>query len=181
MQISTGVSKKYFSELFLLPLSLSLVLAISAQINVALYPVPITLQSLAILFIGLLCSPQTAVLAVGYYIIEIAMGLPFASGFSGGLAVLLSPRAGYFIGFVATAYISSTITAYSRSVLGLTIAAMSGIVALYVAGAAWLSMLFGFEKAVVVGLYPFLTEIPAFITIAVIISYTIHNSRLKAQ
>lgn len=181
MQLSMAISKKHMTERVLLPLCLSLVLAVSAQINVALYPVPITLQSLAILFIGLLCSPQTATLAVGYYLVEIAAGLPFASGFSGGLFVLLSPRAGYFVGFLAAAYIAATIAARSRSLLGLTVAAIAGIVAVYVPGVAWLSIMFGIEKALTVGLYPFLTEIPAFIAIAVIASYNIHQFKMKSQ
>lgn len=181
MQVSTILQKKQLSELFLLPIALSLILAISAQINVALYPVPITLQSLVILVIGLMCSPQTVLLAVGYYIVEIAMGLPFASSFSGGLAVLVSPRAGYFVGFLAAAYVSAKIATYSRSFVVLTLAAVTAIVTLYGCGIAWLSILFGFEKAVAVGLYPFFSEIPAFITIAVIFSYQLNKLTTKYQ
>ncbi len=181
MQTISVIKKNYFIEFFLLPVSLSLAIAITAQINVPLYPVPVTLQSLAILCIGLLCSPKTAVLAVGYYLTEIALGLPFASGFSGGVLVLLSPRAGYFVGFLVAAYASSRIVATSRSLLGVTVAAISGIIALYASGIAWLTMLFGFEKALAVGLYPFLSEIPAFIAIAVISSYNLHKLRLKSE
>ena len=132
---------------------------------------PITLQSLVIVCIGLLCSPTVAVLSVVYYLIEIGLGLPFASGFSGGLAALLSPRAGYFIGFLASAYTAAKILTYKRNFFILWLAATTGMIVLYACGVTWLSVLFGLEKALIVGLYPFISEIPAFITIAVIGSY----------
>lgn len=183
MQMSTAIQKNQLTGLFLLPVVLSLFLAISAQISVALYPVPITLQSLVILLVGLLCSPQVAALSVGYYIAEIAFGLPFASNFSGGLAALISPKAGFFMGFLAAAFISAKMLTYlrSRSFITLIIAATVSTGVLYASGIAWLSILFGFEKAIVVGLYPFLTEIPAFISMAVVISYQINHLILKSQ
>jgi biotin transport system substrate-specific component len=171
MQTLSLNKTNHLTESLLKPLAISLILALSAQINVLTYPVPVTLQSLAILFIGLMCSPRVAVLSVTYYIIEIALGMPFAFGFSSGLAALLSPRAGYFIGFLASVYTSAKILTYKRNFFTLWIAASAGITLLYACGIAWLSILFGFEKAAIVGLYPFIAEIPAFIAIAVIGSY----------
>jgi biotin transport system substrate-specific component len=159
------------TQVFLKPIALSLILAISAQINVLTIPVPVTMQPLVLLFIGLWCSPQTAVLSIGYYLIEIAMGLPFASGFSSGLVTLLSPRAGYFVGFLASVYVSAKILNYKRSFVMLWIAAIASTIVLYTCGVTWLSMLFGIEKAFMVGVYPFLSEIPTFIIVAVLISY----------
>ena len=161
----------FFSQSFLKPLAISLVLAISAQINILTVPVPITLQSLVILFIGLLCSPRIAALSVTYYLIEIGFGLPFGSGFSSGLAALLSPRAGYFIGFLVAVYSAAKILTYKRNFLTLWLAAIAGTILLYACGVTWLSVLFGLEKALAIGLYPFISEIPAFIAIAVIGSY----------
>lgn len=171
MQALSLNQTNHLTELFLKPIAISLILALSAQINVLTYPVPVTLQSLVILYIGLSCSPKVAALSIIYYIFEIALGLPFASGFSGGLATLLSPRAGYFLGFLASAYVSATILAYKRTFLTLWLAAIAGVTLLYASGIAWLSFLFGFEKALVLGLYPFIVEISAFISIAVIGSY----------
>lgn len=166
----------FFTDLFLKPIAISLILAISAQINILTIPVPITLQSLVILCIGLLCSPRTATLSIIYYLIEIGFGLPFASGFSSGLTALLSPKAGYFIGFLASVYTSAKILTYQRNFLTLWIAAIVGTFLLYSCGVTWLSILFDFEKALFIGLYPFISEIPAFIAIAVIGSY--HTQKL---
>ena len=159
------------TQYLLKPLAISLALAISAQLNVLTVPVPITLQPLVLLFIGLMCSPQTAVFSVSYYLIEIAVGLPFASGFSSGLAALLSPRAGYFIGFLASVYVSAKLLSYKRNFLMMWMSAIAGTTVLYFCGITWLSSLFGLEKALAVGLYPFMSEIPAFLTIAVVVSY----------
>lgn len=165
----------FFTQSVLKPIAISLILAISAQINILTYPVPVTLQSLVIVFIGLLCSPRVATLSVAYYLIEIGLGFPFASGFSGGIATLLSPRAGYFIGFLASAYTAAKILTYKRNFITLWLAAIAGMIVLYASGIAWLSILFGFEKALLIGLYPFISEIPAFIAIAVIGSYQVNR------
>lgn len=159
------------THVLLKPLAISLILAISAQINVLTVPVPITMQPLVLLFIGLLCSPQTAVISVGYYLMEIAVGLPFASGFSSGLVTLFSPRAGYFFGFLTSVFVSAKILKYKHNFAMMWMAAIASTLVLYTCGVIWLSMLLGFEKAFAVGVYPFLSEIPTFITIAVLISY----------
>lgn len=180
MQTLSLKTTHQLTEILLKPLAISLLLALSAQINVLTYPVPVTLQSLAILYIGLMCPPKIALLSVAYYIIEIALGLPFASGFSSGLPALLSPRAGYFIGFLASVYTSSKILTFSnRNILSLGLSATAGIAVMYTCGIAWLSMMFGFEKAVMIGLYPFIAEIPAFIAIAVIGSHQAHKMSQK--
>lgn len=153
------------------PLAVSLVLALSAQINVLTVPVPVTLQPLALLFIGLLLSPTVAGLSVSYYLIEIGCGLPVASGFSGGFLVLISPRGGYFIGFLLSVIVSAKILQTKKSFEMFFFSAVIETIVLYSCGIAWLSGLFGIEKAITVGLVPFLSEIPAFITIAVLGSY----------
>jgi len=159
------------AQVFLKPLAISLILAISAQVNVLTVPVPVTMQPLILLFIGLLCSPQTAVLSVGYYLIEIAIGLPFASGFSSGIVTLFSPRAGYFFGFLASVFVSAQILKYKHNFAMMWVSATASTLVLYCCGIAWLSILVGFERALMVGAYPFLSEIPTFITIAVLVSY----------
>lgn len=171
MQTITLNKETKLARFLLKPIALSLILAISAQINVLTVPVPITMQPLVLLFIGLLCSPQTAVLSVGYYLVEIALGFPFASGFSSGLLTLLSPRAGYFVGFIASVFVSAKILTYKRNFAMMWVAAIVSTLVLYSCGVAWLSVLFGLEKALAVGLYPFLPEIPSFIIIAVILSH----------
>lgn len=74
------------------------VAAILPAINVA-GPVPITLQTLAVLLCGAVLGARRGFLAVLLYVVVGAAGLPVFSGGAGGLGVLAGPSAGYLIGF----------------------------------------------------------------------------------
>ena len=78
----------------------SLILVLSAKIKVDLYPVPMTLQPLAILMIAMLCGRNIAVASVSFYLFQGMVGLPvFAYG--GGLLYLIGPTGGFLFGFDA--------------------------------------------------------------------------------
>ena len=80
----------------------SLALAVSAKIQVPFYPVPITMQTYVVLFIGFAFGARLAGATVLAYLAEGAVGLPvFAQG--AGLAYLAGPTGGYLIGFLAAA------------------------------------------------------------------------------
>ena len=77
----------------------SILLILSAKIKVDLYPVPMTLQPLAILMIAMLCGRNTSVASVTLYLLQGIIGLPvFAYG--GGLPYLLGPTGGFLFGFL---------------------------------------------------------------------------------
>jgi biotin transport system substrate-specific component len=136
----------------------SLLLAVSAQASV-LTPfllVPFTLQTLALFLISAYLGPKKASLAVVCYMAEGAVGLPvFAQGTSGLLA-LIGPRAGYFAGFLASAYVVGFLTQRYRSFLGLVLSFAVGTLAIYLLGFSWLSYWIGFKQAFSVGVLPFL-------------------------
>ena len=74
----------------------SLLLIISSKIKIPLYPVPMTLQPLAVLLIGMLYGRNLATLTVGFYIFQGILGLPvFANG--GGLLYILGPTIKYIL------------------------------------------------------------------------------------
>jgi biotin transporter BioY len=149
----------------------SLLIALCAQIAVG-QPVPFSGQTFAVLLTGALLGSRRGALSVLVYLAEGASGLPvFAMG-QGSIAVLLGPRGGYLIGFVAAAYITGLLAekGWDRRV-GTTIAAMVfGSVAIYAFGLGWLCRLMGVNKAVlVVGLYPFVVGDCLKITLAAIL------------
>lgn len=82
-------------------------IALSAKVSITLpgTPVPITLQTLAILFTGLAIGPREGAAAVLAYLAAIASGLPVDSR-GLGAAALVGPTAGYLFGFVPAAYIA---------------------------------------------------------------------------
>lgn len=147
----------------------SLLLAVSAHVAVPFWPVPMTLQSLVILLLGIFAEPLAAVGAVVAYVAEGLIGLPvFAHG--GGVGVLMGPTFGYVVGFIPAALIASLAGRWSDSSGPLPAAALL-IVAdatILACGVAWLAMLIGGHKAIVAGLTPFLLGEALKVTLATV-------------
>ena len=93
--------QEHFSKLtnFVTVIICSFLLILSAKIKVDLYPVPMTLQPLAVLMIAMLCGRNISVAAVSLYLFQGIIGIPvFAYG--GGLPYLLGPTGGFLLGFL---------------------------------------------------------------------------------
>jgi len=139
----------------------SLLVGLSAQIAIPLpfSPVPITGQTFAVIFLGALFGARRGFLCMLTYIAEGAAGLPvFALG-QAGLAVLLGPRGGYIVGFVAAAYVTGVLAekGWDRRVATTILAMICGNIAIYTFGLLWLCCLIGINKTVLaVGLCPFI-------------------------
>ncbi|MEI6806079.1 MAG: biotin transporter BioY [Myxococcaceae bacterium] len=125
-------------------------LFVAAQIQIPLQPVPITLQTLAVITIGLLFDRRTAVQAVLLYLGLGVLGLPVFAGFSN--LVMVGSRAGYLVGFLAAVW-SMT---YLREYFGLLVTCLLGSAVIYACGVAWLSFYLGFHNAVLLGFVPFI-------------------------
>ncbi len=135
----------------------SLLIAVSAHIQVPMWPVPMTMQTFAVLLIALALGSRLAGATVALYLSEGAIGLPvFAKG--GGLAYFMGPTAGYLIGFffaaLAVGWLSER--GWGRPALRILGAMLVGSAIIYLFGVAWLAGFVGFEKALAHGLFPFL-------------------------
>ncbi len=135
----------------------SALLAVSAKVQVPFWPVPMTMQTLVVLLIGAHAGTRLAGLTVFAYLLEGAVGLPvFSTG--AGLAFMAGPTGGYLIGFLVSALLVSF--AVERGLARTLPAALAvfvvGDLAILGLGVAWLSTLIGFEKALMVGVVPFL-------------------------
>jgi biotin transport system substrate-specific component len=117
----------------------SLFVAIAAQINVPMWPVPMTLQTLAISIIGLTFGSRMAGLTLSAYLAEGAVGLPVFAEFSFGPAVLIGPTAGFLWGFVAMAWLTGILVerGLDKGFVKLFFAAFIPATLLFVPGAAW--------------------------------------------
>jgi biotin transport system substrate-specific component len=138
----------------------SLTLTVSAKVQIPFWPVPMTLQSLVILLIGLGYGWRLGTATVLLYLGEGAVGLPVFAGTPErgiGLVYMAGPTGGYLIGFLlATAALGWLAErGWDRS-LACTGAAMAvGHIILFVPGVLWLAVLVGFEQAVRTGVEPF--------------------------
>ncbi|SVD67877.1 uncharacterized protein METZ01_LOCUS420731, partial [marine metagenome] len=82
----------------------TLLLAISAKVQVPFWPVPMTMQTFVVLLLGIAYGPRLGVATGALYLLEGAVGLPvFAQG--AGMAYLVGPTGGYLFGFVLAMYI----------------------------------------------------------------------------
>lgn len=122
----------------------SALIALAAQISVPMFPVPMTLQTLAILTIGLSFGSRMGVATVLAYLAEGAAGLPvFANGHA-GLAYMAGPTAGFLAGFVAMVWVAGL--AADRGLRGFVPnfgAALAAAIVLYVPGLAWPALVMG--------------------------------------
>ena len=138
----------------------TILLTISAKIQVPFYPVPMTMQTLVVLTIGAAFGWRLGSATVLLYLAEGAMGLPVFSGTPEkgiGLAYMGGFTGGYLVGFVLAAGLVGWLAerGWDRSVFTLFAAMTMGTALIFVFGIAWLTVLIGFEKALTFGLYPF--------------------------
>tara|TARA_B100002019_G_scaffold162267_1_gene139983 strand:- start:322 stop:912 length:591 start_codon:yes stop_codon:yes gene_type:complete len=135
----------------------SLLLIASAKIKVPLYPVPMTLQPMAVLMIAMLFGRKLATLTVGLYIFKGIIGLPVFA-FGGGLMYLIGPTGGFILGFFVSAFLVGYLadSGWGKKVSLSIISMLIGMVVIYSLGIFQLALLKGFNFALLKGFYPFL-------------------------
>jgi biotin transport system substrate-specific component len=142
----------------------SALVAVCAHIALPLYftPVPLTLQTFAVLLIGLLLSPRLAAATLGAYLIEGALGLPvFAPSLLGisGLAHLFGPTGGYLLAYPLAAVLTSFLWRRGqREFFAAALSATTGSLLILVLGALWLILLShtSVQSVLTVAVIPFL-------------------------
>jgi len=136
----------------------SLLIGLSAQIEVPMYPVPMTGQTLMILLIGMAYGPMLGAATVIAYLLEGGMGLPVFAGGAAGWPVLLGPTAGYLFGFAVAAFLVGhlALRGMGQTIAGTLIAMVLGNLVIYACGVAWLQSLIGLKAAIAGGVLPFI-------------------------
>ncbi len=141
-------------------LALSLLLAVSAKAQVPFWPVPMTLQTLAVLTIGGLLGVRLGLAAMAAYLLEGAAGLPVFAGTPAhgiGLAYMAGPTGGYLLGLVlAMAWAGWVGHRLAHRPVALGLAMLVAVALNYLPGIAWLSTFVGWQRAWLAGAAPFL-------------------------
>jgi biotin transport system substrate-specific component len=137
----------------------SVLVAMSAQVSVPMFPVPMTLQTLAIMLIGLTYGARLAGATMAAYLAQGAMGFPVFAGGAAGIAPLMGPTGGFLFGFVAMAFVMGWLVerGFDRG-FGLFGAALIATALLFVPGLAWLTAItpLDLQGAFMAGAAPFL-------------------------
>jgi biotin transport system substrate-specific component len=137
----------------------SMLIALSAQAAIPLpfTPVPVTLQTFAVILTGCLLGSARGALAALAYVAEGSAGLPFFSGGTAGLSHLFGPTGGYLVGCVAAAFVAGLLVegGFARRGVGLLLALVAADLAVFLPGVIWLAAFTGADKAVALGFVPF--------------------------
>lgn len=135
----------------------SIFLAVMSQITVFFYPVPMTLQTLGVMLIGVTFGFRMATATVALYLVEGFVGFPVFAGFMSGPAVFIGGTGGYLFGFLAAAALMGYLAdrGVTRSWVGMILTLFAGEVIIFGLGIGYLTYLYGFDKGLEYGFYPF--------------------------
>ena len=138
----------------------SLLLALSAKVQVPFWPVPMTMQTFVVLVLGASYGWRLGLATVLLYLAEGASGLPVFAGTPEkglGLAYMAGPTGGFLVGFAAGAALTGFLAArgWTRDLPRLTLMMLLGHAVIFLFGVGWLAASFGWDKAIAASLSPF--------------------------
>ncbi len=125
-----------------------LALALAAKLRVPMWPVPMTLQTLAVLLIGTTYGARLGLATLLGYILLGAAGVAVFAGDSAGLSYIAGPTGGYLVGFAAAAGLMGLLArrGLDRTALGMAAMMLAGSAVIYAFGLGWMSVLFAADK-----------------------------------
>jgi biotin transport system substrate-specific component len=137
----------------------TLFLALSSYVQVPMIPVPVTMQTFAVAMVGALYGWRLGGLTIVAWLAEGAAGLPVFAGGASGLLHFFGPTGGYLLAFPVAGALMGWLAERgwngNRVVLAFLAMMLSNIVCLLI-GAAWLAVLVGPERAIMLGVVPFI-------------------------
>ncbi len=137
----------------------SIILTLSAKIKIPFYPVPMTMQTFVVLFLGISFGYKIAFATVSLYLLEGIIGLPVFSNSPEkgvGLIYFTGPTMGYLIGFLFAALLSGYFD-FKKNILLIFLKLVLSVSVIYVFGILWLGTLIGWDKPIFdLGAKPFL-------------------------
>tara|TARA_B100001123_G_scaffold698_1_gene963 strand:- start:52 stop:603 length:552 start_codon:yes stop_codon:yes gene_type:complete len=146
-------------KIILIALAGTVLLTISAKIKIPFYPVPMTMQTFVVLFLGIVLGPKIGLLTISLYLFEGIFGLPVFAGTPEkgiGLVYFIGPTMGYLIGFLIAAYFAGSFK-YDKGLINTFLKLIFSVSFIYLFGLLWLGFLIGWDKPIFkLGAQPFL-------------------------
>tara|TARA_B100001996_G_C18438736_1_gene507536 strand:+ start:73 stop:624 length:552 start_codon:yes stop_codon:yes gene_type:complete len=159
MELVKTISNNKVIKIFLISLLGSILLTISAKIKIPFYPVPMTMQTFVVLFLGISFGYKVGVTTIFLYLLEGIVGLPVFSNSPEkgiGIAYFIGPTMGYLIGFVFACFLAGYFKYNSNYFLNFFKIIISTSI-IYLFGIIWLGTLIGWDKPILqLGVFPFL-------------------------
>jgi len=146
---------KYLAIIFLG----SIALTISAKLKIPFYPVPMTMQTFVVLFLGIAFGYKIGVATVSLYLFEGLIGIPvFSNSPEKGIGLLYftGPTMGYLIGFIFATFLAGYFD-LKKNIIIIFIKLLLSVSVIYILGILWLGSLIGWDKPIItLGVTPFL-------------------------
>ena len=137
----------------------SILLTISSKIKIPFYPVPMTMQTFVVLFLGMSFGYKIGLATVSLYLVEGIIGLPVFSNSPEkgvGLVYFTGPTMGYLIGFLFATFLAGYFN-FKGNILNNFIKLLISVSTIYILGVFWLGSLIGWDKPIIqLGVTPFL-------------------------
>ena len=137
----------------------TLLLTISAKVKIPFYPVPMTMQTFVVLFLGVSFGYKIGLATVGLYLFEGIIGLPVFSNSPEkgiGLVYFTGPTMGYLVGFLGATFLAGYFN-FKTNIISIFFKLIFSVSVIYILGILWLGNLIGWDKPVIqLGASPFL-------------------------
>ena len=137
----------------------TILLTISAQVKIPFYPVPMTMQTFVVIFLGMCFGYKLGLATVALYLIEGIVGIPVFSNSPEkgvGMIYFTGPTMGYLLGFIIAVYVAGKFN-FNKNYLLNFIKIFFSVLPIYVLGLIWLGILIGWDKPIFdLGAKPFL-------------------------
>ena len=159
MELTKNLYIQKYLKYFLVIIFGTILLTISAKIKIPFYPVPMTMQTLVVLFVGMAFGYKIGLSIVILYLLEGILGLPVFSNSPEkgiGLVYFTGPTMGYLIGFIFASFLSGYFN-MNTGYLYVFIKLIVSVSVIYFFGVLWLGYLIGWDKPLInIGVMPFL-------------------------
>jgi len=137
----------------------SILLTISSKIKIPFYPVPMTMQTFVVLFLGMSFGHKVGLATVSLYLVEGIIGLPVFSNSPEkgvGFVYFTGPTMGYLIGFLFATFLAGYFN-FKGNILNNFVKLFISVSTIYILGIFWLGSLIGWDKPIIqLGATPFL-------------------------
>ena len=159
MELTKSLQTQKILKYILIAFIGSILLTISAKVKIPFYPVPMTMQTFVVLFLGVSFGYKIGLATVGLYLFEGIIGLPVFSNSPEkgiGLVYFTGPTMGYLVGFLGATFLAGYLN-FKTNIISIFFKLILSVSVIYILGILWLGNLIGWDKPVIqLGASPFL-------------------------
>ena len=164
MELAKNIKQTKILKFIFLALTGTILLAISSKIKIPFYPVPMTMQTLVVLSIGIILGWKLGLVTIILYLFEGLIGLPVFAGTPEkgiGIAYFTGPTMGYLLGFIPAVFFAGLLklnvkyNLFYKIIYNFVFLTIS-VSFIYIFGLIWLLNFVPLDKLWILGALPFL-------------------------